>query len=31
MGGNLRGPFNHEARREAGFDEAELEALEAGL
>ena len=31
MDGNLRGPFNHEARREAGFDEAELEALEAGL
>ena len=24
----LRGPFNHPARREAGFSEAELEALE---
>ena len=31
MGGNLRGPFNHAARREAGFDEAELDALEAGI
>lgn len=26
-----RGPFNHDARREAGFDDDELEALEAGL
>ncbi len=26
----LRGPFNLEARRAAGFDEAELEALQAG-
>ncbi len=26
----LRGPFNFEARRDAGFDEAELRAL-AGL
>ena len=31
MGGQLRGPFNHAARRAAGFDEAELEALEAGI
>jgi len=27
MGDSLRGPFNHEARIEAGFDAAELEAL----
>lgn len=28
MGGSLRGPFNVEARLEAGFDAAELEALQ---
>lgn len=27
----LRGPFNHPARRAAGFDEAELQALERGV
>jgi uncharacterized ferritin-like protein (DUF455 family) len=31
MGHTLRGPFNHDARRAAGFDDAELEALEAGI
>jgi uncharacterized ferritin-like protein (DUF455 family) len=31
MGHTLRGPFNLAARREAGFNEAELEALEAGI
>ncbi|NKI34462.1 ferritin-like domain-containing protein [Wenzhouxiangella sp. XN79A] len=29
FGGALRGPFNHSARREAGFSAPELEALEA--
>lgn len=29
FGGALRGPFNHPARREAGFSGSELEALEA--
>lgn len=29
--GRLRGPFNREARLAAGFDAAEIEALEAGL
>ncbi len=29
FGGPLRGPFNHPARREAGFSAPELEALEA--
>ncbi|MBY6205803.1 ferritin-like domain-containing protein [Halomonas denitrificans] len=29
FGGALRGPFNHPARREAGFSAPELEALEA--
>mgnify|MGYP006289654937 CR=1 FL=1 len=29
FGGPLRGPFNHRARREAGFSAPELEALEA--
>lgn len=29
FGGALRGPFNHSARREAGFSGAELDALEA--
>lgn len=29
FGGALRGPFNHPARREAGFSAQELEALEA--
>jgi len=28
FGGGLRGPFNHRARREAGFTQSELEALE---
>ena len=31
MGGKLRGPFNWPARLEAGFAEAELDALEQGL
>ena len=30
MGGSLRGPFNIEARLEAGFEAAELEALQRG-
>jgi uncharacterized ferritin-like protein (DUF455 family) len=29
MGRNLRGPFNREARIQAGFDEAELDQLTA--
>jgi uncharacterized ferritin-like protein (DUF455 family) len=31
LNGKLRGPFNHPARLEAGFDELELEQLEAGF
>jgi uncharacterized ferritin-like protein (DUF455 family) len=31
MGGKLRGPFNWPARLEAGFQAAELSALETGI